>query len=46
MTSHLQKEPHEFCMNCDALLPLSQLTKHIAECCASASTDEYVWLYH
>ena len=40
MTSHLHKEPHEFCMSCDTLLPLSQLTKHIAECCASGSTDE------
>ena len=40
MTSHLHKEPHEFCMSCDTLLPLSQLTKYIAERCASASTDE------
>jgi len=29
-------EPHEFCMKCDQLMPLLQLSRHIVECRGSA----------
>ena len=44
MSSCIYKEPHEFCMSCDTLLPLSQLQKHVAECCTGAATDRYVMI--
>ena len=34
-------EPHEFCLSCDALLPMSQLLKHIIVCQQNKVKDWY-----
>ena len=34
-------EPHEFCLSCDTLLPMSQLSKHIIVCQRNEAKDRY-----
>ena len=34
-------EPHEHCRQCEVLLPMSKLYKHIMECSGTASRKRY-----